>query len=143
MNYLRLLKWLVPFWAVTSAAALLFWGERVCCAQSLACASCAAGVFVAEFMQKKFIKNRTEFAGLTFLSGALPRMGIPVIFLIISLKFYHNPIDKITQFAIIGSYFVYYPLVLAISAYNSIEAVRQTNLPAGTDENKHENGTRF
>lgn len=109
---LYILTLLIPFGAVISAMVYLIWGDFYFQIQGLVFLGCLIGALISEEVQWLAGKWKPGFMGVAFLVGAASRIIFPIIFLFFSLKFYHYPIDKNLQYAIIISYFAYYPLML-------------------------------
>lgn len=109
---LYILKLLIPVGVVISAAVYLIWGDLYFQIQGLVFLGCLIGALISEGGQLLAGQWKPGLMGVAFLVGAASRTIFPLIFLFFSLKFYHYPIDKNLQYAIIISYFAYYPLML-------------------------------
>ena len=131
MNYWRILKVTLPVWAVVSAFVYYQYGMLLFCAETSAFAACLMGALLSEYLMESLIRSKKCDLGPAFLLGGLPRTIIPLFFLVFSLKYYHNTLDKITQYAIIGSYFAYYPLVLSVSVRQAIRNAKTQNAFSG------------
>ena len=131
MNIVRLLTYTLPVWGLASVLVYFQFGMRPCLAQSSGYLACLFGAIAAEWLQKMVAESKTPYSGAAFLAGSLPRTFFPLIFLLFSLKYYHNTLDKITQYAIIGSYFAYYPLVLSVSVRQAIRNAKTQNAFSG------------
>ena len=109
---LYILKLMIPVGAVISAAVYLIWGAMYFQIQGFVFLGCLIGALISEGGQWLAGRWKPSAMGVAFLVGAAARIIFPIFFLFFSLKFYHYPIDKNLQYAIIISYFAYYPLML-------------------------------
>lgn len=109
---LYILKLMISVGVVISAAVYLIWGDLYFQIQGFVFLGCLIGALISEWMQCLAGKWKPGAMGVAFLVGAAARIIFPIFFLFFSLKFYHYPIDKNLQYAIIISYFAYYPLML-------------------------------
>ena len=130
-NCVWILTFTLPVWGIASALVYCQFGMTPCLAQSSGFLACLLGALAAELVQKKIAESKNPYAGAAFFAGSLPRTFFPLIFLLFSLKYYHNTLDKITQYAIIGSYFAYYPLVLSVSVRQAIRNAKTQNAFSG------------
>lgn len=127
MNYWRILKVTLPVWVVVSAFVYYQYGMLLFCAETSAFAACLMGALLSEYLMESLIRSKKCDLGPAFLLGGLPRTIIPLFFLVFSLKYYHNTLDKFTQYVIIGSYFAYYSLVLFVTARLAISKIAERN----------------
>ncbi len=133
MNYAWILIFVLPVWGIVSALVYFRFGLTPCLAQSSGCLACLLGALAAEWLQKKIAESKNPYSGAAFLAGSVPRTFFPLIFLLFSLKYYHNTLDKITQYAIIGAYFAYYPLVLFVSVRLAVRNAKSLTMQSGGD----------
>lgn len=132
MNYLRILKATLPVWGIISLSVYFSLGTTAFIAQSTGFVACLVGAFLGEYAQGRVLASHSSYSGAAFLFSSLPRTIIPIIFLVFSLKSYHYPLDKITQCAIIGSYFAYYPLLLGVSTHVAIQRAKSLDSASPT-----------
>lgn len=124
MNYWQILKATLPVWVIASCFVYCFWGLAPFMGGTSAFVVCLGGAFASEFLMERLTRSKKIDLGPAFLVGSLPRTIIPLFFLVFSLKYYHNALDKITQYAIIASYIAYYLLVLFVTVRLAINKVR-------------------
>ncbi|MDO4582822.1 MAG: hypothetical protein Q4D62_01850 [Planctomycetia bacterium] len=100
-------------WGVIFPATWQFWNQDAAVGGSWTALACWAGGISSLLVVRKmeiFPSELVRAQGKLF--ATLPRMIIPIIFLLFSINFYRDPIDRDFLLGIIYSYFVYYPLLL-------------------------------
>ncbi len=131
---LYILKLMIPVGVVISAAVYLIWGDLYFQIQGFVFLGCLLGALISEGGQWLAGQWKPGLMGVAFLVGAAARIIFPIIFLFFSLKFYHYPIDKNLQYAIIISYFAYYPLMLYACTSAAIARTKTMQSPVQTPQ---------
>lgn len=134
MNYCKLIVATLFLWAILAPGVFFLWGVEPLRGASLGTLACLAGFLAAEKIQKEVKNSYSKISSAGFLLGGVSRVGFPIIFLLFSIFFYRRPLDKTFLFAIIVSYFVFYPYLLVWSVIIALRYVGQADIAETQDE---------
>ena len=126
MNYLKLTGITVVLWGLSAWGVYSLWGKMVLQGVTYGALACLAATVAGEMARLRFVQlQQNDGFGLGFLAGGVVRTVLLVVFLLFSIIFYQDPLDKSFVLGIISSYFVYYPVLLVCSVCLAIQSVRR------------------
>ena len=125
MNYLKIGGITAALWVLSAGGVYALWGKIALHGTTYGALACLSAALGGEMTRIRFVKLFPDGgSAFGFLAGGAVRTLLLVVFLLFSIRIYQYPLDKSFVLSIIGSYFVYYPALLAYSVRSAVRSVQ-------------------